>query len=59
MKAVIVGRYGRKDGARFGDMPERELRDDDVLVRVHAAAFCAIEFGSRHSAIASAIHFSS
>jgi alcohol dehydrogenase len=37
MKAFIVERYGRKDGVRFGDMPEPELRDDDVLVRVHAA----------------------
>ncbi len=37
MKAFIVERYGRKDGVRFGDMPEPELRNDDVLVRVHAA----------------------
>jgi NADPH:quinone reductase-like Zn-dependent oxidoreductase len=37
MKAFIVERYGRKGGARIGDMPEPTLRDDDVLVRVHAA----------------------
>jgi len=37
MKAFIVERYGRKDGVRFGDMPEPELRDDDILVRIHAA----------------------
>ena len=37
MKAFIVERYGRKGGGRLGDMPEPELRDDDVLVRVHAA----------------------
>ena len=37
MKAFIVNRYGRKDGGRLGEMPEPELRDDDVLVRVHAA----------------------
>ena len=37
MKAFFVDRYGSKDGVRFGDMPEPELRDDDVLVQVHAA----------------------
>ena len=36
MKAFIVDRYG-KDSGRFGDMPETPLRDDDVLVQVHAA----------------------
>ena len=37
MKSFIVERYGRKGVGRLGDMPEPELRDDDVLVRVHAA----------------------
>ena len=37
MKAFIVDRYGKNDGVRFGEMPEPELRDADVLVRVHAA----------------------
>ena len=37
MKAFIIDRYGTKDGARIGEMPEPELRDDDVLVQVHAA----------------------
>src|SRR3954471_12616672 len=37
MKAFVVDRYGKNDGVRFGDMPEPELRDADVLVRVHAA----------------------
>ena len=37
MKAFIIERYGRKGGGRLGDMPEPELRDDDVLVQVHAA----------------------
>jgi NADPH:quinone reductase-like Zn-dependent oxidoreductase len=36
MKAFIVDRYG-KDSGRVGDVPEPELRDDDVLVQVHAA----------------------
>jgi NADPH:quinone reductase-like Zn-dependent oxidoreductase len=37
MKAFIVDRYG-KGGGRIGDMPDPELRDDDVLVQVHAAS---------------------
>jgi NADPH:quinone reductase-like Zn-dependent oxidoreductase len=37
MKAFIVERYGRKGVGRLGEMPEPELRDGDVLVRVHAA----------------------
>jgi NADPH:quinone reductase-like Zn-dependent oxidoreductase len=37
MKAFVIERYGRKGGGRLGDMPEPELRDDDVMVRVHAA----------------------
>ena len=36
MKAFIVDRYGKRSG-RLGEMPELELREDDVLVQVHAA----------------------
>lgn len=38
MKAFIVDRYGSNDGVRFGEMPDPELRDDDVLVQIHAAS---------------------
>jgi NADPH:quinone reductase-like Zn-dependent oxidoreductase len=37
MKAFILDRYGSADGVRAGDMPDPELREDDVLVRIHAA----------------------
>ena len=37
MKAFIVDRYGSKDGLRAGEMPDPELREDDVLVQIHAA----------------------
>ncbi|NGO55092.1 NADP-dependent oxidoreductase [Allomesorhizobium camelthorni] len=37
MKAFIVDRYKKKGALRFGDMPEPTLRDDDVLVEIHAA----------------------
>jgi NADPH:quinone reductase-like Zn-dependent oxidoreductase len=38
MKALIVDRYGGNDGVRAGEMPDPELRDDDVLVQIHAAS---------------------
>ena len=37
MKAFILDRYGSADRVRAGDMPDPELREDDVLVQVHAA----------------------
>ena len=37
MKAFILDRYGRADGVRAGEMPDPELREDDVLVQIHAA----------------------
>ena len=37
MKAFILDRYGKTVDLRMGDLPEPELGDDDVLVKVHAA----------------------
>src|SRR5256714_7397029 len=37
MKAFILDRYGSADRVRLGEMPDPELRQDDVLVQVHAA----------------------
>src|SRR6266852_8459015 len=36
MKAFVVDRY--KSAVSLGEMPEPEVRDDDVLVQVHAAS---------------------
>ena len=38
MKAFIVDRYGSSDSVRAGEMPVPQLRDDDVLVQIHAAS---------------------
>jgi NADPH:quinone reductase-like Zn-dependent oxidoreductase len=38
MRAFILDRYKSKDGGRLGQVPDPELRDDDVLVQVHAAS---------------------
>jgi NADPH:quinone reductase-like Zn-dependent oxidoreductase len=37
MKAFVLERYGKKRALRSTDMPTPELRDDEVLVEVHAA----------------------
>jgi NADPH:quinone reductase-like Zn-dependent oxidoreductase len=37
MKAFILDRYGSADHVRAGDVPDPELREDDVLVQIHAA----------------------
>src|SRR2546430_9987301 len=37
MKAFVVDRYRKKDGVRIGEMPDPEVRENDVLVQVHAA----------------------
>src|SRR6266568_9236201 len=37
MKAFVLDRYGKKRALRAAEMPSPELRDDDVLIQVHAA----------------------
>ncbi|MDQ0609082.1 NADPH:quinone reductase-like Zn-dependent oxidoreductase [Variovorax sp. W1I1] len=37
MKAFVLDRYGKKGTLRSADMPMPSLRDDEVLVEVHAA----------------------
>jgi alcohol dehydrogenase len=37
VKAFIIDRYSKKNPLRLGEMPAPELRDDDVLIEVHAA----------------------
>lgn len=38
MKAFIIKRYGSNDTVRLDEMREPVLRDDDVLVQIHAAS---------------------
>lgn len=38
MKAFIIDRYGKKEVGRIAEMPDAEVRDDDVLIQVHAAS---------------------
>ena len=48
MKAFIVERYGKSDSVRLGEMPEPELRDDDVLIQVHAASVNPVDLKIRN-----------
>ena len=43
MKAFIIDRYGKKEAGRIGEMPEPEVRDDDVLIQIHAASVNALD----------------
>ena len=43
MQAFIVERYGKKNALQQADMPIPELRDDEVLVEVHAAGVNLID----------------
>src|SRR5688572_4274007 len=36
MRAFIIDRYSKKDPMRLGEMPDPEVRDDDVLIVAHA-----------------------
>jgi len=38
MKAFIIDRYGSNDVVRACEMPDPELRDDDVMIQIHAAS---------------------
>ncbi len=48
MKAFILERYGRSGGVRIEEVPEPELRDDEVLVQVHAAGVNLLDSKIRH-----------
>lgn len=43
MKAFIVDRYGKGKPLRAGDVPEPDLRADEVLIEVHAAGVNLID----------------
>ena len=48
MKAFILDRYGKQERLRAADVPEPELRADEVLIQVHAAAVNLIDVKVRN-----------
>lgn len=51
MKAFVIDRYGSSNVVRSGEMPEPELRDDDVLVQIHAASVNPLDLKIRSGAL--------
>ncbi|MFM5892899.1 MAG: NADP-dependent oxidoreductase [Novosphingobium sp.] len=47
MKAFILDGYGHGKPLRFGDLPQPELKDTDVLVEIHAASVNPIDYKIR------------
>ena len=57
MKAFILDRYGNADRVRAGDMPEPEPRENDVLVRIHAASVNLVDSKIRNGEFKSFLRF--
>lgn len=47
MKAFIIDRYKRNSALRLGEMPEPEVRDQDVLVAIHATSLNPLDIKIR------------
>lgn len=43
MRAFLIHRYGKNETGQIDDVPTPALRDDDVLIRVHAASVNALD----------------
>jgi alcohol dehydrogenase len=48
MKAFVLTRYGRNEPVRAVEVPEPEMRSDDVLIQVHAASVNPVDFKIRN-----------
>jgi alcohol dehydrogenase len=57
MKAVIVDRYGSEAGVRVGEMPDPKVREDDVLVQVHAAGVNPVDSKIRNGEFKSFLRY--
>src|SRR5437016_5026570 len=44
MKAILYSRFGGPEALELADLPEPKPRDDEILVRVHAAGMNPIEW---------------
>src|SRR5438132_3358622 len=50
MKAFVVERYGGADAVRAAEVPEPQVGNDDVLVRIHAASVNPLDLRTREGA---------
>ena len=52
MKAVFINGYGGSDSLIYGDFPRPQIKSDDVLIRVHAAAINPVDLAVRQGYMA-------
>ena len=57
MKAIRIHAYGGPEVLRYEDAPDPVLRDDDVLVRVHAAGVNPVDWKVREGMLKDAIRY--
>jgi NADPH:quinone reductase-like Zn-dependent oxidoreductase len=58
MKAAVYGRYGSPDVVTVNDIPKPVPRDDEVLVRIHAATVGVVDSLARRGApVYARVHF--
>jgi NADPH:quinone reductase-like Zn-dependent oxidoreductase len=58
MKAAVYGRYGSPDVVTVDDIPKPVPRDDEVLVRIHAATVGVVDSLARRGApVYARVHF--
>lgn len=57
MKAFILDKYSKKAPLRLGEMPVPELRDDEVLVEVHAAGVNLLDSKVKSGAFKIFLHY--
>jgi alcohol dehydrogenase len=57
MKAFILDRYGSADRVRAGDVPDPEPREDDVLIRIHAAGVNLVDSKIRNGEFKSFLRY--
>lgn len=57
MKAVRIHTYGGRDVLTYEDAPMPEIGDNDVLIRVHAAAVCPFDWKVRQGYLAGWMDF--
>ena len=57
MKAFILDRYGSADRVRADEMPEPRLREDDVLVQIHAAGVNVLDSKIRNGEFKSFLRY--
>ena len=48
MKGFVVNRFGKENSVQAVELPEPELRDDDVLVQIHAASVNPLDLKIRN-----------